>query len=88
MPKHFSPQPLEGKVFIRATIFHYVGEVVHVGPLFVELNPAAWVADPGIRLSEFLGKGNLVGEFETYPGGAFVALSQIQDIAPWNGTIP
>ena len=85
MPEYFTQQPLEGWVFIRATNFHYVGRVVHVGPIFVELNPAVWVADPGIRLSEFLGKAKIVGECEKYPGRLHVALAKIEDVCPWNG---
>ena len=87
MPVHFNPQPLEGNVFIRATNMHYVGTVVHVGPIFVELNPAIWIADPGVRMGEFLGKGKLVGEYECYPKQAFVNISKIEDICPWDGEI-
>ena len=91
----------EGKnVYVRAVTFHQIGKIkqVHADsydlPYEIELEKAAWIADSGVRMEDFMSNGCNVRdgsgrtEFETYPRGLSVMTSAIVDIALWPHEVP
>ena len=74
-------------VFIRTVTHHYTGRVVSVGPVWIVLSEAAWIADDG-RWTNALTKGEL-NEVEPYPEGeVLIAIGSVVDICAWSHALP
>ena len=72
--------------FIRTVTYHLVGRLTRVGPLELELEDAAWVADSG-RWNEALRTGKL-SEVEPFPEPVIVGRGAISDATPWRHPLP
>ena len=71
--------------FFRGITYHWVGRIVAIDGSFLRLENASWVADSG-RFGEAIAQGTLQ-EME-YTGDAYVNLSAMNDIVPWNHALP
>jgi len=82
----FSLEDLIGKkLFIRTVTYHLTGRVDKIVGGFLVLSSAAWVADSG-RFQQAI-KDGVLDEVEPV-GQAFVNLSSVTDMFPWNHPLP
>lgn len=78
-----------GKAYLfRCVTYHYIGTVVHIGPLEVVLRDSVWVADTG-KFQPALETGALA-DWMHYPDDAPVILGRLSivDATPWRHTLP
>lgn len=80
------PFGIGDKVLIRTVTMIDIGRITSVGPDFIVLEDAGWVADTA-RFSETLSKGT-VNEFEPAPSWVYVGRGAIVDMFPWPGDLP
>jgi hypothetical protein len=73
-------------ILVRTVTMIQVGRVVAVGPEFITLDDAGWVADTG-RFSTMLTSG-VMSEFERAPSWVLVGRGAIVDIYPWSHALP
>ena len=73
------------KLFIRTVTYHIVGRVTGKMDMFLKMEDASWVADSG-RFMNAIKEGKL-NEVEPV-GEAFVSLSAVCDMFPWNHDLP
>jgi hypothetical protein len=73
-------------ILIRTVTMIDVGRVRTIGPDYIVLDDAGWVADTG-RFSEMLDKGT-VSEFEKAPSWLLVGRGAICDAFPWDHALP
>jgi hypothetical protein len=81
-----SDPPIGSNVIIRTVTHTYTGCVVAVGPTWIRLNSAAWVAESG-RWGAALASGSL-SEVEFMGDNVRVARAAVVDISPWKHPLP
>lgn len=76
-------------VFIRAVTYHWIGCIAELGPDYILLEGAVWVASSA-RLNEMLRSRSLVGaELEVVPDGkGLVMRAAIVDVMRWSHPLP
>jgi len=82
------------KILIRTVTHYWLGAIKHIGPDYLTLENASWVADTG-RFHEVLVKGvddpdglQRRPEIEPAPGNPVVMRAAIVDICPWMHNLP
>jgi hypothetical protein len=86
-----NPYPVGKPVFIRTVTMNYTGKLVACNPGELVLEDAAWIADMGIRMSEFLkgqSKFNSDTEVEPFLHSVIIPRNAIIDITEWEGDLP
>lgn len=73
-------------ILIRTVTMIQIGTVRNIGPNFITLEDAGWVADTG-RFGECL-KNGTVSEFERAPEWVLVGRGAIVDTYPWPHDVP
>jgi len=78
------------KLFIRTVTYHAVGKVVRrakeLGPRFIEMEGASWVADSG-RFTQAIEDGTLA-EVEPIRARFYVNLDTAVDVIEWKHPLP
>lgn len=82
-------------VFVRTVTHNFIGTIrrvveTHEGvPVLIALSPAAWVAETGVPLGQFLRDGiTSATEVEVYPSGCVVGCGALIDVSPWLHAVP
>jgi len=76
-------------VFIRAVTYHWIGRIAELGPDYILLEGAVWVASSP-RLNEMLQSGSLSGaEIEVVPDGqGMIMRAAMVDVMRWSHPLP
>jgi hypothetical protein len=87
IPAH--PYEVGQSYFIRTVTMNYTGKLVRVTANELVFEKAAWIADTGARLSDFL-KGSTTSstEIEPFHGQVIVPRSSLIDATPWTAELP
>jgi len=82
------PFEVGGIYFFRCVTFHYIGKIVHIGPLEIVLKDVVWVADSG-KFQPALETGQL-SDWMHYPAESPVILGRLSivDATPWRHSTP
>lgn len=86
-----NPYPVGKPVFIRTVTMNYTGKLVACNPGELVLEEAAWIADMGVRMSEFLkgqAKFNSNTEVEPFKNAVIIPRNAIIDVTEWEGVLP
>jgi deoxyxylulose-5-phosphate synthase len=86
------PITVGNAVFIRTVTMNHVGRIKSIKKGAILLEDAAWVAETGARVGEFLATGKLKGQYnaeiERTPGTVRVNPETIIDAFHWMHALP
>jgi hypothetical protein len=85
-PKGVFPLQVGMAVFIRTVTHHHTGRILDIGPDWIQLDEAAWIASDG-RFHQALATG-VFDEVEPIPGWCLVGRGAIIDAYPWPHPLP
>lgn len=85
-PKGTFPFQVGDAIFIRTVTHHLTGRILDMGPDWIQLGEAAWIADDG-RFHTALATG-VFSEVEPIPDWCIVGRGAIIDAFPWPHPLP
>lgn len=74
-------------ILIRSVTYHWVGRLAEIGPDYLLLEEASWVADSG-RFGQAIASGFSQQAEVEYVGKALVMRAGIIDAVPWAHALP